>query len=92
MEAVALDKSCIITGKQKCIFIAEQTETVLKIIEDRCRNYKTPLKVFCKDFYCENIQYSQVGMKFDVVTARAKYTSLVLPLLGIQLCFNNWNL
>lgn len=55
VEDIALDKSCIITGKQKCIFIAEQTETILKIIEDRCRNYKTLLKVYGKDFYCENI-------------------------------------
>lgn len=82
LEEIAEDKSHIITGEQKCVYTAEQTPKVLAIIQDRANTLNVPLKIYGKDFYADNIQYTKQGMIFDIIVDGQIYTNIMVPLLG----------
>ena len=82
LEEIAEDKAHVITGEQKCIYVAEQTPTVIEVIKKRAKQFRVPMKVYGKDFFAENIQYTKEGMLFDVVIEEKRYEDIVLPLLG----------
>ena len=82
VEKIALDKAHVITGNQKCVYVAEQKAEVLNVIEERARSYNTTIKVYGKDFWAQNIQFTNAGMKFDVVIGNTTYKDVVVPLLG----------
>ncbi len=82
LEAIAEDKAHIITGAQKCVYVAEQTEGVQKVIAQRAEENDVPLKVYGVDFRAENIRYSQGGMVFDVVIGTERFLDIQVPLLG----------
>lgn len=82
LEEIASDKAHVITGEQKCVYVAEQSPEVLQVIEDRAQTYKVPIKIYGKDFKSENIQYTNIGMRFDVVIGNTRYKDLIIPLLG----------
>ena len=82
IEEIAQDKAHVITGEQKCVYVAEQTPGVLKIIQDKAKKLEVPIKVYGQDFWAENIQYTKEGMKFDVVTPQEVYSDILIPLLG----------
>ena len=82
LEDIAKDKSHVITGEQKCVYTAEQTPEVLTIIQNRAHNLNVPLKIYGKDFYANNIQYTKDGMLFDIIINGQTYPDILIPLLG----------
>lgn len=82
IEKIAEDKAHVITGEQKCVYVAEQMTSVLKIIQDRADHLNVPIKVYGKDFWAENICYTREGMVFDVVIEQEVYSNITIPLLG----------
>lgn len=82
LEEIALDKSCIITGEQKCVYVAAQKPEVFKIISERAESKKVPIKVYGKDFFAANIRYTKQGMLFDVILEGKNYSDIAVPLLG----------
>ena len=82
LEAIAEDKAHVINGEQTCVFVARQTEEVLKVIQKRASDYGVPLKVYGADFHAEQIRYTKQGMTFDVDIGGVKYEDITVPLLG----------
>lgn len=82
IEEIAEDKAHVITGEQKCVYVAEQTASVLKIIQNRADSLKVSIKVYGKDFWAENIRYTREGMVFDVIIGQEVYSDITIPLLG----------
>jgi len=82
LEAIAEDKSHVITGEQKCVYIAEQSPEVLTIIQNIANTLNVSLKIYGKDFSADNIQYTKEGMLFDVIIDGHIYPNILVPLLG----------
>lgn len=82
IEEIAADKSHVITGEQKCVYVAEQIPSVLKVIQDRAENLGVGIKIYGQDFWAENVQYTKEGMSFDVVIGKERYEDILVPLLG----------
>ena len=82
LEEIAFDKSHVITGGEKCVYIAEQKPEALEIILERARLYNTPVKIYGRDFYSNNIRYTKQGMQFDLVVDGETYSDIIVPLLG----------
>ncbi|MBQ8816786.1 MAG: bifunctional protein FolC [Lachnospiraceae bacterium] len=64
------------------IFTAEQAPEVMAVLERHAREKGCELLRYGKDFWCENIVYTEQGMHFDVVTGRNRYEGIQIPLLG----------
>ncbi len=82
IEEIAENKSYVITGEQKCVYVAEQTSSVLKIIQDRADKLGVSVKVYGRDFWAENVRYTREGMIFDVLIGEDVYSDITIPLLG----------
>lgn len=82
VEIIAEDKSNIIKRNQRGAFVAEQQPSVLEIIRNAAKANDVPLSIYGRDFYAENISYTQKGMTFDVVIGKEKYCNICVPLLG----------
>lgn len=82
IEAIADDKSYVITGEQKCIYVADQQPGVIKVIESRAVEFNTPVKLYGRDFLAERIRYSNFGMIFDVVIGDKVFNDISIPLMG----------
>lgn len=82
VEDIAVDKAHVITGEQKCIYVADQPPSVLKIIEDRAAAFETPVKVYGRDFKAVNIRYTHSGMLFDIHIDDMLFHDISIPLLG----------
>lgn len=84
LEAIAQDKAHVITGEQKCVFTAQQTDSVLAVIKERAEKFKVPLRIYGRDFSAKNICFTNRGMTFDVDIGGQIYKNISLPLLGIH--------
>lgn len=84
LEEIAEDKSYVINGEQKCVYIAKQTESVERILRARAEEYDVPVKCYGIDFVACNIAYTNKGMRFDVSADGRKYRGIKLPLLGLH--------
>lgn len=82
LEEIVEDKSHVITGEQRCVYVAEQTPKVLEIIQNRANHLNVPLKIYGTDFYADNIQYTNEGMLFDIIIEELIYPDILIPLLG----------
>lgn len=82
LEKIAKNKSAIITGNQKAVFVSEQEPEVMAVFEKRAQEMQVPLYCYGKDFCAENIAYTEQGMCFDVVTKKHCYKEVCIPLLG----------
>ena len=82
IEEIAEDKAHVITGEQKCVYVAEQNPSVLKIIQNRAEWLDVPIKMYGQDFRAERIRYTKEGMIFDVVVGKKFYSDISIPLLG----------
>ncbi|MDI9469924.1 MAG: Mur ligase family protein [Bacillota bacterium] len=82
LEAIAADKSHVISEELKCAYLAEQSQAVLDVFEKRAAAYGVPLKLYGRDFRAENIRYASEGMRFDLCVGSARYPDMTLPLLG----------
>lgn len=79
---IARDKAHTITGEQRCAYIAEQSDEAMAEITHRAIEQGVPLKVYGRDFWCENVRYTRSGMRFDVVIDGVRYEDILVPLLG----------
>lgn len=84
IEEIARDKSHVITGEQKCVYVAPQKPEVMKVIRDRADSLGVTLKEYGKDFMATNVRYSQGGMIFDVVIGEKLFRDITIPLLGVH--------
>ena len=82
IEEIAEDKAHVITGEQKCVYVAEQNPSVLKIIQNRAECLNVPIKMYGQDFRAERIRYTKEGMIFDIVVGKKVYSDISIPLLG----------
>lgn len=82
LEMIADDKSYVINGDQKCVYIADQADSVMEILKRRSHKFDTPIKRYGEDFRTENIRYLKEGMLFDVYIEENRYTDISIPLLG----------
>ena len=82
IEEIALDKAHVITGEQKCVYVAKQVPSVLKVIQNRAEQLGVSIKIYGQDFWAKNIRYTKEGMKFDVVISQEVYSDISIPLLG----------
>ncbi len=82
LEEIAENKAAIITGDQAAVFTSEQSPEVMAVLRARAEACRTPLYQYGRDFWCEDVRYTEQGMRFDVVTARHRYADLLIPLLG----------
>lgn len=82
LTAIAEDKSHVITGEQKSVYLAEQEPEVLEVLLHRAETLQVPCKIYGRDFHAENIRYTCSGMQFDVVIGDSVYPDLQIPLLG----------
>lgn len=82
LTAIAEDKSHVITGEQKCIYLAKQEPDVLEVLQRRAKSLNVPCKIYGRDFHAENIRYTCSGMRFDVIIGNQVYPDLQIPLLG----------
>ena len=82
LEAIATDKSHIISGSERCIYIAAQEEEVMDILLKRAERKGVPAKIYGKDFSAENIRFTKEGMVFDVLLTGRTIKDIRLPLLG----------
>ena len=79
---IARDKSHAITGEQRCAYVAEQSDEAMAEIVRRASDMGVPLKLYGRDFWCENVRYTRSGMRFDVVVEGVRYDDMLVPLLG----------
>lgn len=84
LEKIAEDKSYVINGEQKCVYIAEQSEGVEKILKARAEEYGVPVKSYGTDFSASNVTYTDRGMRLDVSVDGRSYRGIELPLLGMH--------
>lgn len=88
LEAIAENKSYVINGEQKTVYVAEQDKGVLDVIQNRASEFGVALKVYGRDFYAENIKYNKKGMLFDVNVEGEIFSDLVVPLMGKHQAMN----
>ena len=79
---IAEDKAHVITGGEKAVFVGEQTEEAMAVIEKRAALFSVPLKVYGRDFWEENLRTEQTGIVFDLYVFGKRYRDIRLPLLG----------
>ena len=79
---IAEDKAHVITGREKAVFVGEQTEEAMAVIENRAALFSVPLKVYGRDFWEENLRTEQTGIVFDLCIFGKRYRDIRLPLLG----------
>ena len=79
---IAEDKAHVITGREKAVFVGEQTEEAMAVIERRAALFSVPLKVYGRDFWEENLRTEQTGIVFDLCIFGKRYPDIRLPLLG----------
>lgn len=79
---IAEDKASVITGEQKCVYVATQTDEVMHVIVKRAEILGVPVKKYGEHFHCQHVCFTPDGMVFDVVTENGYYKGIKLPLLG----------
>lgn len=79
---IAEDKAHVITGGEKAVFVGEQTEEAMAVIEKRAALFSVPLKVYGRDFWEENLRTEHTGIVFDLYVFGKRYRDIRLPLLG----------
>ena len=82
LEEIATDKSHIISGNERCVYIAAQEAKVMDVLLKRARERNVPAKIYGRDFYAQNIKFAYGGMVFDVVLKEKTIRDIRLPLLG----------
>ena len=82
LSEIAKDKASIMTGDQKCVYVAKQSEEVLKVLLQRAEETNAKMKCYGMDFWEENVRFCENGMLFDACIGDRIYKDVFLPLLG----------
>lgn len=79
---IAKDKASIMTGDQKCVYVARQSEEVLEVLLQRAEETNAKMKCYGMDFWEENVRFCENGMLFDACIGDRIYKDVFLPILG----------
>lgn len=79
---IAADKATVIKPGQCAAFSAQQSREAMEHILSRARDVSVPLRVYGEDFDAQNIEWTDVGMRFDARIGRKIHKGIVIPLLG----------
>lgn len=90
LAEIAANKSAVMTARKdredvtgpKIAFTAAQTPEVMEVLKKHASEAGWKLRAYGKDFWCEHIRYTRLGMCFDVVTEKNRYKDIRIPLLG----------
>lgn len=82
LSEIAKDKASIMTGDQKCVYVAKQSEEVLTVLLQRAEETHVKMKCYGIDFWEENVRFCESGMQFDACIGNRIYKDIFLPLLG----------
>ena len=82
LSEIAKDKASIMTGDQKCVYVAKQSEEVLEVLLQRAEETNVKIKCYGMDFWEENVRFCENGMLFDACIGDRIYKDVFLPLLG----------
>lgn len=82
LSEIAKDKASIMTGDQKCVYVAKQSEEVLTVLMQRAEETNVKMKCYGIDFWEENVRFCENGMLFDACIGNRVYNDVSLPLLG----------
>lgn len=85
---IADNKSYVITGSEKCVFVAQQEKSVTEVICSRAKSFGVAVKVYGRDFEALDIVFEKAGMRFDIKTSRHMYRDVRIPLLGVHQAMN----
>lgn len=81
VEKIAADKAGIIKSGRPVVTGVTQP-SVIEIIQQRCRETSSPLKILGRDFSCRNIELSTHGSRFDFHSGQGAERDLSLTALG----------
>lgn len=82
LSEIAKDKASIMTGDQKCVYVARQSEEVLEVLLQRAEETNVKMKCYGIDFWEENVRFCENGMLFDAYIGDQIYKDVFIPLLG----------
>ena len=82
LESIAEDKACIIKRGQSAVFVARQQPAVMAVIEKAAREKGVPVRAYGRDFYADNVRFTEAGMVFDVAVGEERFPDIRVPLLG----------
>ncbi|WIF95987.1 bifunctional folylpolyglutamate synthase/dihydrofolate synthase [Caminicella sporogenes] len=96
LDEVAYNKAGIIHKNHKAVFIAEQYDSVNRIINNIAYEKSVKVYTYNRDFKALNIVQDSFGIKFDIKTKRQYYKDIYIPVygefnvynacLGVKLC------
>lgn len=82
LRKIAEDKSYIISGDERCVYIAPQEEEVMDVLLRRAKEKDVRVKIYGRDFSSQNVRFTPEGMVFDVRLKDRTIRDIRLPLLG----------
>ncbi len=78
---IAGEKAAIIKENSRCVS-SPQRPTVLRVVEDKCREKTASLSVVGKDITCRLIKASENGVTFDLSSGKREYKACHTAMLG----------
>ncbi len=82
LKDIAWNKAAIIESGMKAAVAAKQEEIALAELEKEADHQVVRLSTRERDFFLEKVEVGLDGTRFDLVTNRARYRQVELPLLG----------
>lgn len=82
IEAIAQDKSHVISGRERCVYIGRQDPEVMDILLERARRLDVPVRCLGKDFRADRIRMDKGGTVLDFIMGQMIIRDLRLPLAG----------
>lgn len=82
LREIAINKAGIVKASQKAVFSAQQSEEVIKIIDEEAKKNKIELKKYGYNYRVQNLELFNRGTNFSIITDRNTYSHIHLSLLG----------
>ncbi len=82
LKSIARDKSHVISGQERCVYIARQEDEVMEILLERADRLGVPVRCLGKDFQADQIRLDKKGTVFNFVMRHYRMTDLRIPLPG----------
>lgn len=81
-ELIAADKAHVIADGTQVAFTSRQSESVMRVIENRAAAMKCDLRRYGRDFRCDNISVSDRGTVADIRVGDIEIPQVHIPLIG----------
>ena len=82
IRAIARDKSHVISGRERCVYIGRQDPEVMDILLERARRLDVPVRCLGKDFRADRIRIDKRGTLLDFAMGQKIIKDLRIPLAG----------